>query len=309
MSKGPTNQTTTTSSAELPEYISPYVNRFLPKAEAVGNQPYVQYGNQRLADFSPDTQQAFGMVRQQAADPLTGLTQAQNTAAGIAGFQPGQIGTTDWTGANVQGYMNPYIQNVLDVQKQRSQQKYAEDAASRNAAAIQAGAFGGNRRFVQDSLAQRDLNQQLQGMEAEGLANAYQQAQNMFTSDQGRMLQAQMANEESRRLGAGLGLDAARAQVDMTRAGQDLRSQQAEALSSVGSKIQQREQAGLDLAYQDFLRQQDYPASQLAKYQALLTGGPQPTSQTSVTSQAPPDFLSQLIGLGVTGAGIWDMFN
>lgn len=308
MSKG-ADTTTTTASAELPSYISPYVNRFLPRAEAISTQPYQPYGAQRLANFSPDTQQAFNMVRQQAADPLTGLTQAQQTTAGIAGFQPGQIGTTDWTGANVQGYMNPYIQNVLDVQKNRMQQKFAEDASNRNAAAIQAGAFGGNRRFVQDALAQRDLNQQLQEQEASGLASAYQNAQQMFTTDQGRMLQAQMANEEARRLGAGLGLDAARAQVDMTKAGQDLRAQQAEALSSVGSKLQQREQAGLDMAYQDYLRQQNYPYEQLQRYQALLGGGPAPASTTSTTSTPPPDFLSQLIGLGTAGAGIWDLFT
>lgn len=308
MSKG-ADTSTTTNSAQLPDYIKPYVERFLPKAEALSTQPYQQYGSQRLANFSPDTQNAFNMVRQNAADPLTGLTQAQNTAAGIAGFQSGNIGTTDWTGANVQGYMNPYIQNVLDVQKQRANQNFQEQQAGRNAQAIQAGAFGGNRRFVQDSLAQRDTNQQLQEMEAQGLANAYQNAQNMFTSDQGRMLQAQMANEEARRLGAGLGLDAARAQVDMTKAGQDLRAGQAEALSSVGAKIQQREQAGLDMAYQDWMNQRDDPYRKLQQYQSLLGGGPAPSSTTSTTSTPPPDFLSQLIGLGVTGAGIWDMFN
>jgi len=308
MSKG-SDSTTTTNSAQLPDYIKPYVERFLPKAEAVSTQPYQQYGGQRLADFSQDTQNAFNMVRQNAANPLTGLTQAQNAASGIAGYQAGNIGTTDWTNANVQGYMNPYINNVLDVQKNRMQQKYAEDAAGRNAQAIQAGAFGGNRRFVQDSLAQRDLNQQLQEQEASGLANAYQNAQNMFTSDQARMLQAQGQNEEARRLGANLGLDASRALTDMTKAGYDLRNAQAEALSSVGAKEQQRQQAGLDMAYQDFQNQRDYPYQQLQRYQALLGGGPAPTSTTSTTSTPPPDFLSQLIGLGVTGAGIWDMFK
>jgi hypothetical protein len=57
MSKGSTNQTTQTQSSELPSYLSPYVNRFLPKAEAISNQPYTQYQGQRLANFSPDTMQ------------------------------------------------------------------------------------------------------------------------------------------------------------------------------------------------------------------------------------------------------------
>ena len=308
MSKG-ADTSTTTNAAQLPDYIKPYVERFLPKAEAVSNQPYQQYGGQRLADFSQDTQDAFQMVRDNAKDPLTGLTNAQNTAAGIAGYQAGNIGTKDWTQADVQGYMNPYVQNVLDVQKRRANQGFQEQQQGRDASAIQAGAFGGNRRFVQNMAAQRDTNQQMQDMEAQGLASAYQNAQNMFTTDQARMLDASRSNEEARRLGANLGLDAARAQTDMTKAGYDLRNAQAEALSSVGAKQQQRQQAGLDMAYQDWQNQRDYPYHQLQQYQALLGGGPAPSSTTSTTSTPPPDFLSQLIGLGVTGAGVWDMFK
>ena len=304
MAKGD-DSTTTTTTSELPGYIKPYVDRFLPRAETVSTMPYQQYGGQRLAQFAPDTQTAFQQIRDTAGQAPTGITNAMQTAQGAAGFQPGQISTQDFTQANLQGYMNPYIQNVLDVQKQRAQQAFQEQQAGRDASAIQAGAYGGNRRFVQDSLAQRDLNQQMQGIEAEGLQRAFDTAGGMFTSDQARNLQAQMANEESRRLGTGLGLDAARTGADLQTMLQRYNFTGAEALSGIGAKEQQREQAGLDLGYQDFQRQRDYPYEQLSKYSSLLYGQPIQPSTTQTTTQPAPDFLSQLIGAATTAAGFF----
>lgn len=304
MSKG-SDSTTTTTSSDLPEYIKPYVERFLPRAETVSTMPYQPYGGQRLADFSPDTQAAFQQVRDVAGQAPTGITNAMQTAQGIAGFQSGNIGTQGIPDMNVQQYMNPYIQNVLDVQKQRAQQAYQEQQAGRNAAAVQAGAFGGNRRFVQDALAQRDLNQQLQGIEAEGLQRAYDTATGLFTSDQARNLQAQMANEEARRMGASLGLEGARTSADLQKMYQQYGLANAEALSGIGAKEQQRQQAGLDLAYQDFVNQRDYPYQQLSKYASLLYGNPIQNSQTSTTTTPAPDFLSQLIGAATTAAGFF----
>ena len=304
MGKG-NDSTTTQTTGDLPDYLKPYVERFLPRAETVSTMPYQQYGGQRLAQFSPDTQNAFQMIRDTAGRPSSGIDAAQQVAANAAGFQSGNIGTTDWTNANVQGYMNPYIQNVLDVQKRRAQQGFQEQQQGRDAAAVQAGAFGGNRRFVQNMAAQRDTNQQMQDMEAQGLASAYQNAQGMFTSDQGRMLQAQMANEEARRLGTGLGLDAAKTQADLDNMRQQYGFNAAQALSGVGAKEQQQQQAGLDIAYQDFQNQRDYPYQQLAKYSSLLYGAPVQGSQTQTTTQPAPDFLSQLLGVATTAAGFF----
>jgi hypothetical protein len=308
MSKAP-DKTTTTSQASLPDYISPYVNRFLPRAETVSTMPYQTYGGQRLAEFSQDTQDAFGKAREAAGMDPTGIMGAQQTAQGLSGYQAGNIGTGDWTTANQQGYMNPYIQNVLDVQKQRSQQKFLEDQQMRNAGAVQAGAFGGNRRFVQDSLAQRDLNQQLQEQEATGLQSAYDRAMQQYSTDAGRQLQAQMAQEQARQGAAGINLQGAQFGADLDSNLLKYRLDQAGALSDVGAKEQQREQAGLDLAYQDFQRQQNYPYEQLSKYMSLLYGNPIQSNVTQTEVTPAPDFLSQLIGVGTAGAGIWKLLN
>lgn len=284
------DQTKTETSSTLPSYIAPYESDLLSKAQTVSNQPYVPYQGQRLADFSPDTQTAFGDIRTQAANG--GGTNAVNTGIGAAstlsGFQ-----ATPFAGADLTPYTDPYMKNVVDFQKQQANQDFQEQQAGRDASAVQAGAFGGDRRFVANSLAQRDLNNQLQGIEATGAENAYNSATNLFQNDQ------------TNRLNAGnLGLNAASTLGTLGQAKNDLGLQNAEALSSVGSKVQQQQQAGLDLGYQNFTDQRDWPAKQLQLYSQLLSGQPVTPQATTTTTAPAPDFLSQLAGLTTSGVGL-----
>lgn len=291
--KGGGDTTTTTNTGDLPAYIRPYVTEALAMGQSAAKLPYQTYNNPRLADFSNETNTAFDMIGQTAAAGTPGIDAAVNTAGGIAGYQAKGIPGTDLT-----PYTNPYVQNVLDVQKQRATQTFQEQQAGRDAAAVAAGAFGGDRRFVQDSLAQRDLNQQLQEMDATGLAAAFDRGTSLFQTD-----------EENRRLGSALGLSGAQTQGALSQTQQDMKLGLAEAISGVGAKKQQREQAGLDLAYQDFVNQRDYPKQQAQFYQSLISGTPVTPSSTSSTTTPAPDFLSQLLGLAVGGAGIYDLLN
>ena len=292
MSKGGDTTTSTTTSS-LPAYFDPYMRDMLKKAKQVTSQPYQAYGGERLADFSSDTNAAFDMVRQQAGAGTPGIDAGINAATGAAGYQANQIPGTD-----LSPYFNPFTENVLDVQKNRAQQTFEEQQAGRDASAVQAGAFGGDRRFVQDSLARRDLNTQLQDIEAAGLRDMFDRGTTLFQSD-----------ETNRRLGAGLGLDAASLLGHLGNTKNDIALRNAEARSGVGAKTQQRQQAGLDMAYKDFTNQRDYPSQPLSLYSQLLSGTPVTPNTTTTKTEPAPDFLSQLLGLAVGGAGIWDLLN
>lgn len=292
MSKGG-DTTTSTTSGDLPDWYRPYAQDLLSRAQSISKTPYVTYKNQRLAEFSDDTNAAFDMIRDQAAAGTPDIDAALATTGGVANYQAQGIPDMD-----VSAYMNPYVTNVLDVQKQRATQAFQEQQASRDAAAVAAGAFGGDRRFVQDSLAQRDLNQQMQAIDAEGLSSAYDRATGLFQTD-----------EANRRLAAQLGLDAAAQQGALSSTKSDIGFRNAEALSGVGAKTQQREQAGLDLAYKDFVAQRDWPSQQLSLYSQLLSGTPVQQNTTTTVTEPAPDFLSQLLGLAVGGAGIMDLFS
>jgi hypothetical protein len=77
---GPTSSTVNQSN--LPEYARPYFERMMGRAEAESNQPYVGYGGQRLAGFTPDVQQGFDITRGVAARGTPELDLAGRAAAG-----------------------------------------------------------------------------------------------------------------------------------------------------------------------------------------------------------------------------------
>ena len=82
--------------------------------------------------------------------------------------------------------------------------------------------------------------------------------------------------------------------------GQTVNLKDLAALEAVGQTQQQQDQKNLDLAYQDFLEQRAYPASQLSMLNSLVRGLPYTTTQNTTgtgpanTYQASP--LSQIAG-------------
>lgn len=100
----------------------------------------------------------------------------------LAGTQPVQ----NWTDPGVaQQWMNPYTQTALQSQFDLANRQFAQGQAGRNANAIGAGAYGGDRQAIADATAQSQLNQQLQNIAQQGLQSAYQTGQQGFQVQQG----------------------------------------------------------------------------------------------------------------------------
>jgi hypothetical protein len=74
----------------------------------------------------------------------------------------------------------------------------------------------------------------------------------------------------------------------------------------IGAVQQAQGQQALDLAYQDFLKQKNYPYQQLAFMSDMVRGLPLSQSAQQVYA-APPNVASQLGGLGMAGLGIYGM--
>ena len=121
-------------------------------------------------------------------------------------------------------------------------------------------------------------------------------------------VQANQAQED--RAAAQFGIDAAGAASEqaaqlaklqqMARAG-DLEAIQA--LGAVGKQLDLREQAALDLAYEDFLRQQGYGKEQLNFLSGILRGMP---AQMGLTEQRllQQNPLQQALGAGIGGVSL-----
>ena len=73
--------------------------------------------------------------------------------------------------------MNPYTQNVTDLQNQAAQRQADIARTQRGAQAARAGAFGGARQAIENAEADRALQSTMNMNQAQGLQNAYNQAQ------------------------------------------------------------------------------------------------------------------------------------
>jgi len=307
----PAQQTVTNTS--IPEYARPYVENMLGKTEAltdINQNPYQTYGGQRIADFNPGQQQAFQNVQNMQVSPQIGQASG---LAGISGL--GSIGTAGQMGqvgqqyANQatnpyaqQAYMSPYIQNALQPQLAEMNRQYDITGQQEKARAVGQGAFGGNRQALAQSENERNKNMAMNAAIGSGYQNAFQNAQQaqQFGANLGLQgLQGQMAGYGQANQAAGtLG------QLGQTQYAQNMGINQAQ--QQVGAIQQAQAQQGLDTAYQDFLKQKNYPYQQLAFMSDMARG--LPLSQTSQAMySAPPNAVSQLGGLGMSALGISGM--
>jgi len=319
----PPADTTTTQTMELPEWARGYAKDTLAKGAAltdINKNPYQQYGGERIAGFQPMQQQAFESAAGMQPSQQVGL------GSGIAGMAGLGALNTNYQGRNFQGgqfdtqaaqeYMNPYTQNVVDYQKSQALRDFQIAQPMRQAQAVRQGAFGGSRSAIVDAEAQRTLNSQLQGIEATGQQAAFQNAQQQFNADQARRLQAQQMGEQSRQYGAGLGMQGL--QTGLQAAGQLGQLGQTEygqkmgitgLQSQFGQQQQQQAQRPLDMAYQDFINQQNYPYKQLGFMSDMIRGLPLGQQSTQSVYQAPPSTLQTLGALGMGAYGVNQMFG
>ena len=319
----PQKQQSTVNQSNLPEYVRPQFEDLLARTQTAVDEPYQAYEGQRLAGIGDTTQQGFeqlqattqGGVPQGIQDAGTAYT---NVAQGADLAQQAQFGGlssfTD-TGMASQ-YMNPYITNVLDAQRARLNQRFDEQQLVRDDAAVQAGAFGNSRRGVVDAIAQRELNQQMNEMEAQGLAQAFQTGADIFGQEQAQDLQNRGLNTEvfagnqARALQQAQNrMQAAQGLVGQGQAAYDVAGDQARTLAGIGGAYDQQRQAELDMGHTDFLNQRDYERNNLNFYSGILRGVPVQPQSESTLYQAPPSQASQLLGLGTAGLGLARAWN
>jgi hypothetical protein len=274
--------------------------------DMAGFRPYKPYStdvNQYFAGFSPLQQQAqqstYGLQTPGQYETATGLAGAAGLGSlGLAGQAAGagqQFAQQAQDPRAMQGYMSPYMQNVVDYQKSQALRDYNIAKPMRARQAVGAGAFGGNRQAIMEAEAERSLGSQLQGIAATGSQKAFEDAQ------------------RQQQFGAQLGLQGIQAGLQgMGQAGQaagtlgQLGGQQLGAQkeiiglqSQMGKEQQALEQNKINQAIQDYAIAQQYPFMQLGMMNAMLRGLPMQTQSTQLY-QAQPSMLQQ--GIGLTGA-------
>lgn len=285
---------TTTITSNIPDWAKDYATRLLGEAEALSRRGYQPYTEPMIAEFNPLQRQAFKDIA--GLTPAAQLSQATGFAglAGLGAQRPLYRSAFDRPGG-LSKYMSPYMQDVVEQQKQQAVQDYARQIPGLRAASTRAGALGGTREALMQSEAQRNLQGQLQGIQATGLQNAYQQAAQQAAQD--AQLRAQYGL-------AGLGQQLSAAQTLGTLGQQQY--QQAlginQAQQAAGAQIQSQAQQDLANRYQQFLNAQQLPFQQLGFFSDILRGTPS-SAAIQQRYQAPPSLLGTIGGLGLAGLG------
>jgi hypothetical protein len=289
-------------------------------------QPYSQNVNDYFAGPSPMQQQSYqGMANMQVAPQIgegsqlagrSGLGMLGTTGEaglyGAMGAMAGQNYANQVTNPNaISAYMSPYMQNVVDFQKQSALRDYGMAMPKLQAQAVGQGAFGGNRLALQQAEAGRGLMSQLQGIQATGTQKAFEDAQRQqqFGAQlglQGLGLGLQGVGAQQAGYSGALNAGTALGQLGQTQYGQQMGILQGQ--NQFGTQQQQMEQAKINQAIQDYATQQQYPMMQLGLMSNMLRGLPM-QSTTTQSYQAQPPIAQQAAGLGLGALGAYKAFS
>lgn len=298
--------------------IAPYAQRLLGRAESLFDEPYMQYQPERVAGFSPLQQMSYDNAALMQTSPQL---QDATAMAGLAGL--GALNTSytynpytaqQFTGANVQQYMSPYMENVVQRQQQDAQRQADIARQAMDAQAARSGAFGGSGNYLMRAQAAGNLARQKGDIQAQGLQAAFQNAQQQFNQAQAQNLAGAQLNAQQGQFGAGLGLQGLQTALTGANALGNLGGAQYQQNMGInalqnqyGLQQQAQIQKDLDTRYQDYLNYQNYPYKQIGFMSDILRGVPLTQTGSSVY-QAPPSTAQNIASLGLGAAGIAKLF-
>jgi hypothetical protein len=277
---------------------------------AWGNQLFSQTPQVQAAPGVSGNASSYLVNPQQVSAPggvgmIGGLSSVQ--APQLQQYQMGpaqQTSTQSFTAPGVaQQFMSPYTQQVVNAQLAQAQVQEQQQLAQQNAAATAAGAFGGSRQAVENANTSIGYQQLAAQIQAQGLQNAFQNAQQQFNTQQGLGLQSQMANQQAgltvggQNLAAQLQTQGLGAQLGMQ--GQ-LANQQAGLQSALANQQAQEFGAGQNLQSQ-LANQQAGIQTGLAAQQMGLQGGMFNAQQQNQMSLANQAALMQGLGMQYQG--------
>jgi hypothetical protein len=247
----PTVGQQTGTESNLSNWAGSYVTDMLGKGQALSNKAYEGYTGPLTAGTSNLQDQAF--------QGLAGLTIPTDQ---MQAFTPQQFSSAD-----AQRLMNPYLQSALDPQIAEARRQSEIQNLQNNTAATRAGAFGGGRQALMESENQRNLLQNLSGITGTGYANAYNQALGQFNNEQNL---ARGATTDAQNYGMGI-----------------LQGQ-----AQMGNAQRQIEQEGISADRAQFEEERDYPYKQVQYQQSLLQGLP---LQAQSYTYSQPSALSEFM--------------
>jgi hypothetical protein len=309
--------TGTTYTSNIPEWLRPQTEALIgaatqeyfnvgPGGEIKSIKPYRPFStdpNAYFAPFSREQQQVFGETAglktpggfQQGAGLTTtagfGSLGYGQQAAGMGGLYEGMA--TDPRA--IQGYMSPYMQNVVERQKLAAIEDAQRANLAGNLGAARQGTYGGARQALVQAQREAALEKQLGDIQAGGLQSAFDKAQ-----------QAQQFGVTTGLQGLQTGLQGLGQAGQMGRSLADISGQQQQAdlarlefQQKMAGIPQERQQQIINQAIQNFALAEESPYQRLSQYSGLIRGYATPT-MTTESYRSGPNPAQTLAGLGTS---------
>jgi hypothetical protein len=264
------------SQTNFPQWYNRLNQANLLRATETAFEPYQAYQGPRQALSDPDQ-----IAARQGIKDTSGIASPFFTEA----FNQSKLGSTQLAGTDIRPFMSPFQQGVTDIALREARRQGDIQRNQLDSQATRAGAFGGSRAALEQAEAERNIQQNLGDIQATGSQRAYDSALAQLGLDRAAASQSapQMAA-----LGTGL--------QTVTTSG----LKEAE-LASERNRAER--QGALDIGYQDFLTQRQYPMAQASGLQSLLTGASVPGSSLQTTFGQPPSVGGQIGGMAMAGLG------
>ena len=278
-----------------------------PVAQQPRQQPFSSFEEQQADPRVQEMNRLMESLEGQADPRFRDVTEAQIQALQddiFSEVSPAQTAPR----TRLDEYMNPFQQAFVDRQKRLAREESDRQQKEIAQAAAVAGGLGGYREGIMQSERQRNLSNQLQDIQAAGDLENFRQAQQAFEADR-------LARQRGADIGlagfAALGQDvdrrgrAAESMAALAAQRQAMEFDRLGQLEAAGARRRQLAQQGLDIGYQDFLRQQAFPREQLNLYSGLLRGVPVGPGTYQATYGNQPSAFQQLVGTGLGAAALY----
>ena len=187
----PPVQSSGITTTDIPSYVAEPAAQLIGAAADVASEDFVPYSGPRLAGLSQDEQDAIAQQRGYAGTGYATAGQGIGTLQGADALLTGAADSTQSylrqaanqgalaqnmfaqgaggiTGADIQGYINPYVTQALDPAARRLREESQRQQIANAATAAQTGSFGGSRQAVLQGVTNRSLSEGISDLYAKG---------------------------------------------------------------------------------------------------------------------------------------------
>ena len=266
-----------------------------------------------VADVAPQTQQAWNLAANSGNIGQDAQNAAQAGYLNTMSQTPQDVQAGQLSNTNLQPYMNPYTQSVINATLPIMQQNLGLQQNQQQNAANSAGAFGGSRQGIQQGVTQAQGAQNMAQMAQQLNQANFTQAQAGAQGDIANRLKAQQGNQQAALSQEGLVNQAA--QGLGTLGNQQMQNNIANygMLTSAGGFEQQQAQNQINAQLAKFNQAFQYPQQQLGMMESALgmtpynTGSSGTSASTTTATQSNP--MSMALGGLQAASGIMGMFS